>query len=154
MSKILYILKERAVTHEEKRAWIMLVVSVVAYAVYLAVVLSRVGGGALADVSYAGPLLWTVGGAIVTSIVAEIAMGVVNPRASRAKDERDKEIGRLGDHVGQSFVVIGAVSAMLMALAGWDRFWIANVIYLGFVLSAVLGSVTKVIVYRGSFPQW
>ncbi|UWZ40513.1 hypothetical protein Drose_21900 [Dactylosporangium roseum] len=141
-------------THEEKRAWIMLLVSVVAYAVYLTVVLGRAGGGALTAVSYAGPLLWTVGGAILTSIVVEIAMGVVNPRASRAKDERDKEIGRLGDHVGQSFVVIGAVSAMLMALADWDRFWIANVIYLGFVLSAVLGSVTKVIVYRGSLPQW
>jgi hypothetical protein len=43
---------------------------------------------------------------------------------------------------------------MLMALAEWDPFWIANVIYLCFVLSAVLGSVTRVIVYRGSMPQW
>jgi len=43
---------------------------------------------------------------------------------------------------------------MLMAMAGWERFWIANVIYLCFVLSAVLGNVTKVIVYRGDYPQW
>jgi hypothetical protein len=40
---------------------------------------------------------------------------------------------------------------MLMAIAGWDRFWIANVIYLCFVLSAVLGSLTKVLVHRGRF---
>ena len=32
---------------------------------------------------------------------------------------------------------------MLMAMAAWDRFWIANVIYLGFVLSAILGGITK-----------
>ncbi|WP_238010619.1 hypothetical protein KZZ52_31165 [Dactylosporangium sp. AC04546] len=132
----------------------MLVTAVLAYAAYVVVVLRRAGDGALTDVPYAGPLLWTVGGAIVANIVLEIGLGVVNPRASRAKDVRDREIGRLGDHVGQAFVVIGAVSAMLMAIAEWDFFWIANVIYLCFVLSSVLGSVTKVLVYRGSLPQW
>ncbi|MET0426521.1 MAG: hypothetical protein ABW046_21820 [Actinoplanes sp.] len=139
-------------THQEKRAWIMLVVGVVAYAVYLAVVLSR--GGPVTAGPYAGALLWTVGGAIVANIVAEIGIGVVRPRASRVKDVRDREIARLGDHVGQAFVVIGAVAAMLMALADWHRFWIANVIYLGFVLSAVVGSLAKVTAYRKGLPQW
>lgn len=41
--------------------------------------------------------------------------------------------------VGQSFVVIGGVAALLMAMAEWEHFWIANVIYLAFVLSAILG---------------
>jgi len=67
---------------------------------------------------------------------------------------RDKEIGRLGDRVGQAFVIIGATAAMLMAMADWNRFWIANVIYLCFAISSVLGSLTKVLVYRGRFPQW
>jgi hypothetical protein len=87
-------------------------------------------------------------------IVAETALGVVNHGASRLKDARDQQIGQLGDYVGSSFVVIGAVAAMLMAMAGWDRFWIANVIYLCFFLSAILGSVTKIIAYRKTFPQW
>ncbi|GIJ76750.1 hypothetical protein SAMN05443287_104302 [Micromonospora phaseoli] len=141
-------------THEEKRAWIMLVVSVVAYTGYAAVLLSRTDGGSLTATPYAAALLWTVGGAIVASILAEIGMGVLNPRASRVTDARDREIGRLGDHVGQAFVVIGAVSAMLMALAQWHWFWIANVIYLCFVLSAVVGSLAKVIAYRRGVPQW
>jgi hypothetical protein len=98
--------------------------------------------------------LWTVGAAIVASILAEIAMAVSNPRASRLTDDRDREIGRLGEHVGQSFVVIGAVAAMGMAMARWDPFWTANVIYLCFVLSAVLSGITKVVVYRRSLPQW
>jgi hypothetical protein len=132
----------------------MLVVGVLGYAVYLILILGRLDGRALTDVPYAATLLWTVGGAIVAAIVAEIGMAIVNPRASRVTDVRDKEIGRLGERVGQAFVVVGAVAALLMALADWDRFWIANVIYLCFVLSSVLGSVTKVVVYRGSFPQW
>ncbi|MEU0564847.1 hypothetical protein ABZ297_05535 [Nonomuraea sp. NPDC005983] len=141
-------------THEEKRAWIMLVVSVAAYAAYAAIVVSRASGRPLPEVPYAATLLWTVGAAIGAAIVAEIGIGVVNPRASRVKDVRDREIGRLGEYTGQSFVVIGAVAAMLMAMAGWDRFWIANVIYLCFVLSAVVGSITKIVVYRRSLPQW
>jgi drug/metabolite transporter (DMT)-like permease len=153
MSKILYI-RRPGVTHEEKRAWIMLVASVVAYAVYVILILGRIDGRALPDVPYAATLLWTIGGAIVAAILAEIAIAVVNPGAERTKDVRDREIGRLGDQVGQAFVVIGALAALLMALAEWDRFWIANVIYLCFVLSAVLGSVTKVVVYRGRFPEW
>jgi hypothetical protein len=79
---------------------------------------------------------------------------VVNSGASRLKDARDRQIGALGDYVGSSFVVIGGVAAMLMAMAGWDRFWIANVIYLCFFLSAIVGSVTKVIAYKQPFQQW
>jgi len=142
------------VAHQEKRAWIMLVVSAAAYAAYAATILSRAGGHPLPRVPYAAVLLWTVGAAILVSIVAGTALGVVNPRASRLKDARDRQIGQLGDYVGSSFVTIGAVAAMLMAMAGWDRFWIANVIYLCFFLSAILGSVTKIIAYRKTFPQW
>lgn len=141
-------------THQEKRAWIMLVVSAVAYAVYAALILSRAGGQPLVRVHYAATLLWTVGAATAASVVAETVLGTVNRGESRLKDERDRQIGALGDHVGSSFLVIGAVAGMLMAMAGWDRFWIANVIYLCGFLSALLGSVTKVIAYRSGLPRW
>src|SRR6185436_4555363 len=107
--------------------WIMLVVSVVAYATYAALILGRADGRALADVPYAATLLWTVVASIVATILAEIGMSVVNLRASRVKDVRDREIARRGDQIGQAFVIIGAVAAMLMAMAEWRYFWIANV---------------------------
>jgi hypothetical protein len=145
-------------TLEEKRAWIRMIVGVLAYATYVVIVLRRAGDTPLPDVAYAATLLWTIGAAIVASIVveivAQIVAGIANPRVSQVKDVRDKEIGRLGEYTGQSFLVLGAVVALLMALANWDQFWIANVIYLAFVLSMVLGSITKVVVYRRSFPQW
>jgi hypothetical protein len=141
-------------TFEEKRAWAMLVTSVIAYLVYLAVILGRRDGGSLTDVSYVGSLLWTVGGAILANIVISIVLGIAAPRESQQKDERDREIWRFGDHVGQSFVVIGAVAAMIMAMLELDYFWIANAVYLCFVLSATLGSIAKVIAYRRGFQPW
>ena len=87
-------------THQEKRAWIMLVVSTVAYGVYAGIILSRADGQPLQLVPYAATLLWTVGAAIGASIVAETGIGVVNRGASRLKDVRDRQIGALGDQVG------------------------------------------------------
>jgi hypothetical protein len=142
------------VPHEEKRAWIMLLVSIPAYLAYVVLVLGRRDGRSLADVPYAATMLWSIVAAIVVSIVLTIAAAIASPRDTHKPDVRDREIGRFGDHVGQSVVVIGAVSAMLMAMSEWDYFWIANVIYLCFVLSAVLGSIAKVIAYRRGLPQW
>lgn len=137
---------------EEKRAWIMLVVSVCAYAVYAVIALGRAGDGALTEVPYAATMLWSIGAAIVTTIVLNIAVSIAS--GSTAKDQRDREIGRLGDYIGQSFVVIGGVAALLMALGEVAYFWIANAVYLAFVLSAVLGSIAKIFAYRKGFQTW
>ncbi|OKI49617.1 hypothetical protein [Micromonospora sp. CB01531] len=139
---------------EEKRAWIMGLVAVAAYAAYVVIVLGRADGHPLADVSYAGPLLATVAGSIVASIALHIVVSAVSPEGANEKDQRDREIHRLGDHIGQSFLIVGGVAALAMALADWEQFWIANVIYLGFVLSAVVGSAAKIVAYRRGFQSW
>ncbi|MFE4635786.1 hypothetical protein ACFRJ1_20750 [Streptomyces sp. NPDC056773] len=144
-----------AMAFEEKRAWIMGVVAVIGYAVYLALVLGRSGDGVpLVEVSYVAPLLWTVGGAIAAAILLGIAAAAAAPGEADVKDQRDKEIGRLGEHAGQSFLAIGAVTALILSMAGADRFWISNALYLGFVLSAVLGSLVKLAAYRTGFQSW
>ncbi|MFD6180353.1 hypothetical protein [Streptomyces goshikiensis] len=155
MSKLFYMGVGADVAFQEKRAWIMGVVAILGYAVYLAVVLARSGGGVpLAEVAYIAPLLWTVGGAIAVSIALNIAVAIASPGEADAKDQRDKEIARLGDYTGQSFLVIAAVAALALAMAEADYFWISNAIYLGFVLSAVLGSLVKLAAYRRGFQSW
>jgi hypothetical protein len=139
---------------EEKSAWVMGAVAIGSYGVYLAIVLGVAGTMPLADVPYVAPLLWTVGASIAVSIALHIVMGISAPREAGKKDQRDKEIYRFGEYIGQSFVVIGGVSALLMAMAELDHFWIANVIYLTFVLSAILGSVAKIVAYRRGFQPW
>ncbi len=61
---------------------------------------------------------------------------------------RDKEIDRFGEFATRWFLITGAVAALFMAMAEWDYFWIANVIYLGFALSAIASSVLKLVAYR------
>ena len=139
---------------EEKRAWIMAVVAICAYAVYLIVVLGRAGSVPLVDVPYVATLLWTVGAAIVASIVLHAAASIASPKDAGRKDQRDREIGRFGEHIGQSFVVIGGVAALVMAMAELDHFWIANAVYLAFVLSSLLGSIAKIAAYRWGFQTW
>ena len=140
--------------HQEKRAWIMLVVAVVAYAAYVAVVLREAAGGPLVDVTYASTLLWSIAIAIAANIILDIVTSLGTPRHEYKPDVRDREIARIGDLTGQSFLVIGGLAALVLSLMKADWFWISNVIYLGFVLSAVLGSATKIAGYRGGFQTW
>jgi hypothetical protein len=138
-------------TLEERRSWAFLVVAVVAYGVYLATVLAGAASAPLVDVDYVPAMLWSIGSAIVAGIVLGIVLGIFTPRRDQSKDVRDRDIAQLGDRVGQSFLVVGGVAALLLAITEAPYFYIANVVYLCFVLSAVLGSVTRVVVYRRGF---
>ena len=138
-------------TLEERQSWIQLVVSVLLYGVYVAVILRQAASVPLVDVDYVPAMLWTIGGAIVAAIVVSIAVGIVTPRTDQKKDVRDRDIARVGDRVGQSFLVIGSLAALLLAIVEADYFYIANALYLGFALSTVLGSITRVVVYRRGF---
>jgi len=138
-------------TLEERRSWAFLVVAVVAYGVYLATVLAGAASAPLVDVDYVPAMLWSIGSAIVAGIVLGIVLGIFTPRRDQPKDVRDRDIARLGERVGQSFLVVGGVAALLLAITEAPYFYIANVVYLCFVLSAVLGSVTRVVVYRRGF---
>src|SRR6187549_2396584 len=133
-------------SYEEKGTWVYLVIAVVGYTVYLSLLLPQlIGGVPVADVDYVPIMLWTIGGAIFVTIVLRILVEIVFPSESTRGDVRDKEIDRLGTRVGSSFVVIGALGALVLAMLEADWFWIANVIYLCFVLSALLESITRLV---------
>ena len=67
------------------------------------------------------------------------------------EDQRDQEIHQYGEYIGQWMVVAGAMAAMLMSLLEIEHFWIANAVYLAFVLSSVIGSAMKIVAYRRGF---
>jgi hypothetical protein len=143
----------------ERRSWTYLAVAVAAYGAYLVYILSR-GSAPLVELDYVPAMLWSIAIAIALAlaIVVGIALGIVQgiftPRREHAKDARDREIELLCKHVGQAFLVIGGVAALLLAIVEADHLSIANVVYLCFVLAAVVGSVAKVVVYRRGFRPW
>jgi hypothetical protein len=126
---------------------------VLGYAAYVAVVLSRAAGGPLTGVAYAGPMLASIGAAVLAGIVAGIVLGATS-RDRGVRDERERGIERMGEHLGQAFLVLGGVGGLALALLEADHFWIANALYLGFVLSAVLSAVARVVAFRRGVGPW
>ena len=135
-------------SYEEKGVWVYLVSSAGAYLVYLVIIIGRLQDTPVAEVPYAWVLLWTTVASVVASTVGRTLVETASPSESRRRDVRDKEIYRFGEYASRWFIVGGAAAAFFMAVAKWDYVWIANVIYLGFVLWAVAGSAARLIAYR------
>jgi hypothetical protein len=140
-------------TFTERHTWIFGVTTLVSYVAYLAVILGRAQGTPLVEVAYVRPMLWSIGGVIVATIVFSILAGLSWGRDGGQKDDRDREIHRFGEYVGTSFLVLGGAAALFLSMAEVAHFWIANAVYLCFALSSLLGSVTKIIAYRRGFQS-
>ena len=133
---------------EEKGNWVYLVVSVVTYVAYLSVILGRAQDVPLADVPYVSTMLWTIGIAVALSILGNVVVAISKPSEADKSDVRDKDINRFGEYVGGVVLAVGMLAPFVLALAESDYFWIANAMYLAFVLSAFTSSVVKVVAYR------
>jgi hypothetical protein len=143
-----------SMTKDELRAWTGLILTLIVASAYVAVVLGRAQDDPLSEISYAAPMLWSIGIGIVAAILVEILLVILIPSARAEGDERDREINRFGEYTGQSLVIVGGLVALVLALLEADYFWIANALYLAFVLSAVLSSVAKIVAYRKGVPTW
>jgi len=138
---------------EERSAWIMLVLAIVGYPVYLILLLTGATGAALPEADFAWPMIWTVAGSVAASVVLHALFRVYTDRDGNTRDERDRLIGRWADRAAYAFVVAGALAGLVLAMLRAEPFWIANAIFLGFFLSAALGSVAKIVAYRRGLPS-
>ncbi len=158
MSKILYI-GARAVSYEERGQWVYLAVIVVGYVGYVLVVLGQADGAPLPSVDYVPIMLWAIGLAIVAAIVGRIAIEIVGRIGDEINDRpegltadvRDRDIGRFGEYIGGTVLGIGMIVPFILAITEADHFWIANGMYLVFVLAAVVGAAARLIAYRRGF---
>lgn len=138
-------------SYEEKGQWVYLAATTIAYAAYVVLLLGRAGETPLPEVDYQPILLWTIGAAIVGSIIGRIAIEMVRSSDSTTADVRDRDIGRFGDYIAGIILGTGMVGPFALALLEAEHFWIANAMYLVFVLQAVVGAVIKLVAYRRGF---
>ena len=139
---------------EEKSTWICAVTAVVAYGVYLTIILLRAQDTPITEVHYVAPMLWTIGSGIVVSILGHIVAAIAWPKECNQRDQRDREIHRFGEYIGQPLTCVGGMATIGLSMAEVNHFWIANVVYLAFFLSTLLGSATKLVAYRRGFQSW
>lgn len=139
---------------EEKNAWVMGIVAAAGLVLYVVIILSLAGSTPLTEVDYVPVMLYTIGGSIVAIIVVRIIWGIFTPRGESKTDQRDREIYQTSERIGQSFLVIGGLGALVLTMFESDYFWIANALYLGFALSGLLSCTARVIAYRRGFQSW
>jgi len=138
-------------SYEEKGQWVYLAATTVAYAAYVVLILGRAGATPLPEIDYVPILLWTIGGAVAGSIIGRVGIEIIRPSESHREDVRDRDIGRRGEYVAGMILGIGMVGPFILTLVEADHFWIANAIYLVFVVQAVVGAVIKLVAYRRGF---
>lgn len=140
----------------ERGAWNGLVTGVVSIVVYLAIIVPQLGTRPVSEIDWVAPMLWTIGGAIVAGILISVGWST----AARIRDDddrpvedvRDRDISRMGGRVGQAFLVIGILGALALCAVEADWFWIAQALYAGSAISALVDGVSRVIVYRTGMP--
>ena len=141
-------------SYEEKNTWVFAVLAPIGYIVYAVLVLTQVGGRPLEQANYVPPMLGTILGAIVVGIIGGMVVGGFSGKEAGKADQRDKQINRFGEYIGSAFLVMGALGALVLAWFEAPHFWIANVIYLAFVLQAILSSIAKLVAYRRGLHTW
>lgn len=138
--------------YEERNTWVGLVVSAIAMAVYVIVILQQAAGGPVTEVVWWPVMLWTIILSIVVSIGVSILWGIFagmrDPDGVGRSDERDRDIARMGSRVGQAFLVIAGVVVIVLCALAADLFWIAHTMFFGFFVSAFIGGIASAIAYR------
>jgi hypothetical protein len=81
-------------------------------------------------------------------------MSKIIPGEADQNDERDREINRFGERIGNWLIIVGSIAALVLAMAMADHFWIANAIFFGGLAASIVSSAAKIAAYRGSFQAW
>jgi hypothetical protein len=138
----------------EKSNWVVIVVAVPTLVVYLALIVPQVLGKPMAEVAWVQPMTLAIIGFVVANVLGNIVAAASNPGEADKSDQRDTEIDHFGERVGNWLMIAGSIAALILAMTGGDHFWIANAIFLGGIVGALLSSVAKIAAYRGSFQTW
>ena len=110
----------------EKSNWVVLVVAVPTLLIYLALVVPQVLSEPVAEIPWVEPMILAIVGFVVANILGNVVFAALNPREAELNDQRDQEIDRFGERVGNWLIVAGAIAALILAMARADHFWIAD----------------------------
>jgi hypothetical protein len=155
-------IREVAMPFEEKVSWVSGSVAILVAAVYASVIVPQLSGGQVGAIAYQAPMLIAIAAMIVVTIVGTILMSIGTAVTAEITgtgsvdeigrtDERDHDINRRGELVGYYVSSVGVLAALALAMLKADHFWIANAIFLGFMVSSVVGSAYKILIYRRGF---
>lgn len=138
----------------EKNAWIFGGSVLLAFALYVLVILGRAGDGPLVEVAYVVPMLWAIGGVVLVNVLASVIVSLPQPQQIERTDERERLIARHADAVGLWVLSVLVLGALCLAMAECPQFWIAQAIYFAFVVSSLASTAATLLAFRRGFAPW
>lgn len=147
---------------EEKLTWVNTVTTVAVVAVYAWIVGGQVSTTAVTQIAYQKPMLIAVGAIIALTIVGAILMAIVTAIGAEItgegsvdeidrKDERDVDINRRGEVFGYYVVSAFMLAVLGITMLEYPHFWIANLMFAGFIAAGLTTAVVKLTAYRRGF---
>lgn len=146
MSLLRYINDEMG--YKERGTYIDLIVAVGVAAKYVLDIYRLQLVDPLTEVAFQGPMVRAIIISVVATIVLHIIYGILTGGKDTQEDQRDRQVSRFGDWISLFPLASGAGMGLVLAMVGAHHFWIANVIYAGFFISAIAGNITRIILYR------
>jgi hypothetical protein len=143
----------------ERFTWVNIVVTLLVAATYLRHVGAQVGTTPVADIAYVGPVVWATVAMIALNILGAITVAIGSAISIEVtgqgsiddidrKDERDQSIARRGDLAGYYVTSVLVIGVFVLTVLELPHFWIANALFLAFVVAGLASASTKLVAYR------
>ncbi len=139
---------------QEKSTWIEFLCVALVYGGYFVSMVQRVQSTPVENIGYQATMFTTVGALVVLVIAAHVVVTIVSRDRDDAADERDRAINRQGEYLGGFVLGGGALLAMAQAMLEIHQFWIANTLLAALVLSELVSSACKIVLYRRGHFSW
>jgi len=135
---------------EEKSTWIVIGSLLLIYGWYFVEVLVQAAATPVDEIAYQQLLVVMVVVFVALVIFSHVVLAIAT-RELDGTDERDRKIDRFGEYIGGYVLGTGLLVTLVLAMAEIEYFWIAHAALGVLVLSELVTSVAKVIVYRRGF---
>ena len=88
-------------------------------------------------------------GPVTTTVHSGLPLADFPEKSTQGRAGR--QISRRGDVVGYYVASVGLVVALILTMLEHDYFWIANTLYLSFVVATLVAGIVKLRAYRRGF---
>lgn len=138
---------------EHRQQSLGLVLGLIAFAAYWAVILVRAAGDGLpfTQVAWQTPMLVAIvaGGLVYAAVYGTLRW---RARGTRVTDERDEEIARYAESAGAGLTGIAVLVALILLTRDAAPFWVAHVLFVGSYLGSLISAAVSLAAYGEGTP--
>ena len=133
---------------QEKSAIVMTGALVIVYGAYFAIVLQWLANSPVDEIVYQPLMIIAIVPLVILAVVSHIVIALANPKEANTYDERDRLITLRAEQIGGYVLAVGVFAGLVLAMAEFAHFYIANALLLFWVLAEIADGAWKIVLYR------